>query len=46
LNYLLDQCRRQGIKVNPPKDIGAFVNQLKKIRDNKRKALNLLLEDI
>lgn len=46
LEYLLNQCKKQGIMVNPPKDIQAFINQLKKIKENKRKALHLLLEDI
>ncbi len=42
----MDQCKKQGITINPPKDVDIFVKQLRKIRDDKKKALNLLLEDI
>jgi len=32
--------------VTPPENIEGFLFQLKRIKDNKRKAINLLLEEI
>lgn len=46
LHYLLEQCKRNYIKVTPPENIEGFLFQLKRIKDNKRKAINLLLEEI
>jgi len=43
---LLDQCKRNYISVTPPENIEGFLFQLKRIKDNKRKAINLLLEEI
>ena len=34
------------MKVTPPKNIDSFLAQIKKIQTNKRKAINLLLEEI
>ena len=46
LAYLLDQCKKNYISVTPPENIEGFLFQLKRIKDNKRKAINLLLEEI
>ena len=46
LAFLLDQCKKNFISVSPPENIEGFLLQLKKIKDTKRKALNLLLEEI
>lgn len=46
LQYILDQCKKNYIKVTPPENIEGFLFQLKRIKDNKRKAINLLLEEI
>ena len=46
LDYLLNQCKNQGIKVTKPENIEGFLYQLKRIKENKRKAINLLLEEI
>jgi capsule polysaccharide export protein KpsE/RkpR len=46
LNYLLDQCKKHYVDVFPPENVKAFLSQLTKIKDNKRKAINLLLDEI
>ena len=46
LQYLLDQCQKHSVNVSPPENIGGFLKQLKIISDNKRKAINLLFEEI
>jgi len=46
LNYLLDQCKKNYISVSPPEDIEGFLFQLRRIKDNKKKAIDLLLEEI
>ena len=46
LAYLREQCNQNLIKINPPKDIKTFMHQLKLIKDNKRKAMNMLVDDI
>jgi hypothetical protein len=43
---LLDQCRKYFVKVVKPESIDAFLAQIKKIQNDKRKAINLLLEEI
>lgn len=42
----MDQCKRHYVKVTPPENIQIFLHQLTKIKDNKKKAINLLLEEI
>jgi hypothetical protein len=42
----LEQCQKNYIVVSPPENIEGFLFQLKRIKDNKRKAINLLLEEI
>lgn len=46
LQYLLDQCKRNFIRVTPPENIQGFLTQLKRIKENKKKAINLLLDEI
>ena len=46
LSYLLEQCKKNYIAVSQPENIEGFLYQLKRIKDNKRKAINLLLEEI
>ena len=46
LEYLRAQCKHHHIKVNAPKNIQGFLHQLKIISDSKKKALNLLFEEI
>jgi len=46
LAFLLEQCKKHFIQVSPPENIQGFLHQLGKIKDNKRKAINLLLEEI
>ena len=46
LTYLLNQCKAHRVDVDPPTDIEGFLEQLNKIKDKKRKAINLLLEEI
>ena len=46
LDYLLDQCKKNVIPVNPPANIDGFLKQLRRIKENKKKAINLLLEEI
>jgi hypothetical protein len=46
LDYLLDQCKKNVIPVNPPENIDGFLHQLRRIKENKKKAINLLLEEI
>lgn len=46
LQYLLDQCKKNNIKVTPPKSTEEFMNQLRRYKDNKKKAYNLLLDDM
>jgi len=42
----LEQCKKNYIAVSQPENIEGFLYQLKRIKDNKRKAINLLLEEI
>jgi len=42
----LDQCKKNVIPVNPPENIDGFLQQLRRIKENKKKAINLLLEEI
>lgn len=46
LAYLQAECKKHHIKINPPKNIDNFLKQLKIISDHKKKALNLLFEEI
>jgi vacuolar-type H+-ATPase subunit I/STV1 len=46
LAYLQSECKKHMIKINPPKNIDGFLHQLKIISDSKKKALNLLFEEI
>ena len=46
LSYLMDQCRRHYVRVNRPESIRGFLNQLSKYKNDKKKAINLLLEEI
>lgn len=46
LNYLQTECKKHHIKINPPKNIDGFLQQLKILSDSKKKALNLLFEEI
>lgn len=46
LAYLLRECERNHVRVTPPENIDTFLQQLKIISDNKRKAVNLLFEEI
>ena len=40
----MDQCADNYIKVMPPGNIEGFLEQLKKIKDDKKKAINLLVD--
>jgi len=46
LAYLQDQCRRHFVTINPPENIDGFLHHLNKIKDSKRKAIHLLLDEI
>ena len=46
LMYLLNECHNNYLALTPPKNIDGFLAQLRGISENKRKALNLLLEEI
>lgn len=46
LQYLQAECKKHSIKITPPKNIDNFLYQLKIISDSKKKALNLLFEEI
>ena len=46
LHFLHQECKKHGIKINPPKNIDGFLHQLKYISAKKQKALNLLFEEI
>jgi hypothetical protein len=46
LSYLIEQCAKHYIKITPPENITGFLHQLNKIKEQKRKAINLLLEPI
>lgn len=46
LEFLHDQCNKHLVKVVPPENTDGFVKQLERIKDNKRKAIHLLLEEI
>ena len=46
LQYLLDQCKRMLVQVNKPDNVDSFIEQINKIRNDKKMALNLLLEEI
>jgi len=44
--YILGQCKNYNVQVNKPKDIESFLNSLGEIRTQKKKAANLLFEEI
>lgn len=46
LAYLQDQCRRHFVQITPPDNIDGFIYHLNRIKDNKRKAIHLLLDEI
>jgi len=46
LSYLLSESKKNLVDINPPENIDGFLRQLKIISDTKRKALNLLFEEI
>ena len=45
-SYILDQCKTMGIKIVKPADIKSFLDSLKDISKHKKKAANLLFEEI
>jgi len=46
LAYLQDQCKRHYVSITPPDNIEGFIYHLNRIKDNKRKAIHLLLDEI
>jgi hypothetical protein len=46
LQFLYEQCKKHFVTVTPPENIDGFLNQLKKIKDHKKKAIHLLLDEI
>lgn len=46
LNYLHAQCKSYFLNLSAPQNIDGFLTQLRGISQNKRKAMNLLLEEI
>jgi len=46
LAYLQDQCKRHIVTITPPDNIDGFIFHLNRIKDNKRKAIHLLLDEI
>jgi hypothetical protein len=46
LQFLLDQCKKHYVQVTPPENIQGFLHQLTKIKENKKKAIHLLLDSI
>jgi V-type H+-transporting ATPase subunit a len=46
LAYLQDQCKRHYVPITPPENIDGFLQHLNKIKDTKRKAIHLLLDEI
>jgi len=46
LAYLHEQCNKHYVDVSKPENTEGFVTQLNRIKDNKRKAIHLLLEEI
>lgn len=46
LDNLRDMCKKYLIKISPPDSIDGFLTEIKRIKDDKQKAINLLLDDI
>ena len=46
LKFLLNQCEKYMIKTNPPADTESFLAQVDRLKDDKKKAMNLLLEEL
>ena len=46
LQFLKDQCGKCYITLTPPANIDVFLQQIKNIKTDKRKAINLLLDEI
>ena len=44
--YILGECKRQKVKINKPKSISSFLEALHAVKSQKRKAANLLFEEI
>jgi hypothetical protein len=46
LDYLEAQCKANYVNIVPPRNADQFLSQIKKYKDDKKKAINLLLEEI
>jgi hypothetical protein len=46
IGYIMDQCKKYGVKLNQPSSIQAFLENLEDISKIKRKAFNLLFDEI
>jgi hypothetical protein len=46
IRYILNECKTRKIKVNKPKDTEQFLQQLQTVSSSKKKAMNLLFEEI
>ena len=46
LLYLINECKNLKVKINKPKNIKSFLEVLQTVRTQKKKAANLLFEEI
>jgi vacuolar-type H+-ATPase subunit I/STV1 len=44
--YIMNQCKGMGVDIKKPKDVAHFLENLEKLRVTKKKATNLLFEEI
>lgn len=45
-SYILSECKKMRVKVNKPKSISSFLDALNAVKNAKKKAANLLFEEI
>ena len=45
-SYILNECKKIKVKVNKPKSINSFLEALDAVKQAKKKASNLLFEEI
>lgn len=44
--YILGECKTQKVHINKPKDVDMFLEAMQTLRNEKKKAPNLLFEEI
>ena len=46
LDMLISQCKKFYLRVRPPKDVDEFIEHIKRFKEKRQKAINLLLDEV